>query len=249
MGKSDRVYQEYIQLLRDQQNAQQVDVLSTAFGALQHRINNTLNIINPNIGRLKKRIDVTDPEIANILDIIERNASYTSEIIARIQEPLKQTEQNKININSILADLCNKVYKQCQDQTAGDINLKFIQDLDDTIPLIQASLNHISEVLRNLMENSCRAMKYKGQLTISSRQSNAMIEVYVSDTGPGIPPSIQEKLFDNPVPSKEPGAGSGLGLWLSALILKPIGGKISIDKSDKTGTTMLIEIPIRTRGL
>ena len=51
--------------------------------ALRHRINNTFNVIVPNVNRLKRRVDASDAEIAEILDIIERNARYTSDIIAR----------------------------------------------------------------------------------------------------------------------------------------------------------------------
>ncbi len=53
--------------------------------ALQHRINNTFNIIVPNVMRLRNRVDMSDPTIAEILTIIERNARYTSDIIKRIQ--------------------------------------------------------------------------------------------------------------------------------------------------------------------
>ena len=242
-----RLYESNVTLAAERNASAQLAVLGTAFAALQHRINNTFNIINPNIGRLRARIDVSDAEIAKILDIIERNAKYTSEIIARIQEPLKHTTRSTINVNSTLDDLCRIVRAECADREGG-ANLEIIVELDDSIPLIQAPLGQISEVFRNLMENGCKAMNYSGKLNVTSRQSNGNIEVRVMDTGSGIPPALQRRLFKRPAPSKEPGAGSGLGLWLSSLMLMPIGGKIFIDKTDNSGTTMLVEIPAGSRG-
>ena len=85
--------------------AKQLSTLGTAIAALQHRINNTFNIIIPNVDRLRKRVDLSDPTIVEILDIIERNARYTSKIISRIQEPLKEVEVSFININTIIDDV------------------------------------------------------------------------------------------------------------------------------------------------
>ncbi len=82
--------------------AKQLSTLGTAIAALQHRINNTFNIIIPNVDRLRRRVSLSDPTIVEILEIIERNARYTSEIISRIQEPLKEVEIPRINVNAII---------------------------------------------------------------------------------------------------------------------------------------------------
>ena len=75
-----------------------------------------------------------------------------------------------------------------------------------------------------------------------------MICVRIQDTGPGISPEMQSRLFTRPVPPKDPGTGSGLGLWLSRLLLQTFGGNISIERSDDTGTTMLVQIPLMSGG-
>jgi GAF domain-containing protein/anti-sigma regulatory factor (Ser/Thr protein kinase) len=227
--------------------AKQLATLGTAIAALQHRINNTFNIIAPNLTRLRKRVDMTDETIVEILDIIERNARYTASMIARIQEPLREIEAHDMDVNAVLSDIVGKVKEQWQADPARS-TIAVTLSLDDSIPLIQAPIGQIAEVFRNLVDNAYRAMGDGGQLTITSQYTDGMIQVRVQDTGCGIPSAVQERLFVKPVPSKEPGGGAGLGLWLSRLMLRSIGGDVTIEKSNPTGTTMLVQIPTPGAG-
>jgi len=225
----------------------QLATLGTVMAALQHRINNTFNIIVPNVSRLRKRVDMTDTTIVEILDIIERNARYTSDIIKSIQEPLRASEAQEINVNAVLNEVMSELREfRLVDSTQSLILITV--DLDESIPHIQASSAQIAEVFRNLMNNACRVMKEGGQLTITSQLDDGKICVRVQDTGPGIPPRIQQRLFNQPVPSKEPGEGAGLGLWLSRLMLQSIGGDVTIEETSSTGTTMLVQIPTPGAG-
>ncbi len=231
-----RLYAETRQLQEEIIAKGQIATLGTAIAALQHRINNTFNIIVPNVTRLRKRVDMTDPTIVEILDIIERNARYTSNIIARIQEPLREIAIQDVDINAVLGEVADMTKKQWS-------GIVVEQDLDKNIPLIQAPIGQVAEVFSNLSDNACRAMDGNGRLVIASCLNGGIIKVRVQDTGPGIPSKIQERLFQKPVPSKEPGGGAGLGLWLSQLMLQTLGGGVEIEKTDSTGTTMLVNIP------
>jgi GAF domain-containing protein/anti-sigma regulatory factor (Ser/Thr protein kinase) len=220
----------------------QLATLGTAIAALQHRINNTFNIIVPNVTRLRKRVDVTDATIVEILEIIERNARYTSDIIARIQEPLREVDVQDVNVNAVLDEVVSRVRELQQADPALPL-VSFRLNLDDSIPQIRASIGQITEVFRNLVDNACHAMKTGGRLTVASCLTDGTINVRVQDTGPGIPPQIQQRLFSKPVPSKDPGGGAGLGLWLSQLMLRSLGGDVKIETTGPTGTAMLVQIP------
>ncbi|RPJ27451.1 MAG: GAF domain-containing protein, partial [Chloroflexi bacterium] len=243
-----RAYEEIAKLYKEARGevvaAKQLATLGTAIAALQHRINNTLNIIIPNITRLRSRIDVNDPTIREILDIIERNTRYTSDILMRIQTPLQEVETSDINVNSILSEVSEAAKKEW-DKKAPRAKVKIKLDLDDSLPLIQLPVGQISEIVRNLIDNACRAMKKGGKLIIMSKMEKNSIQIRLKDTAKGgIPPAIQERLFQKPVPSKEPGQGAGLGLWLSRLMLQGIGGDVTIEETGSTGTTMLLQIPV-----
>lgn len=223
--------------------ARKLSTLGTAIAALQHRINNSFNIIIPNVTRLKSRVDLTDPTIVEILDIIERNARYTSEIIARIQEPLKEVEISDININAILDEIVLKKRDAWNTHvTSPLVTLSF--NADERIPIVRGLSGQIAEIFENLMDNGRKAMPKGGEIAVVSELNNGNIMVRVKDCGTGIPQEIQERLFVRPVPSRIPGSGAGLGLWLSRLMLQSIGGDIRIESSDMTGTVMLVTIPV-----
>lgn len=243
-----------IEALKDEQSANRsVTTLGTAIAALQHRINNSFNIIVPNISRLRKRVDLTDPETVEILDIIERNARQTSEIVAKIQEPLKEAHPTEVNLNAVLTTISNELEASWRKDSTQPFIL-IDRDFEENIPLIRAPVGQIAEIFQNLIENAHAAIFTEmkgGRITVQTRSEYATIMIRVIDTGPGIPPNIQERLFKKPVPSKkiESGGGGGLGLWLSALMLKSFGGNIEIEKSDGNGTTMLVQIPVSKEGV
>ena len=221
----------------------QLSTLGIVFGAIQHRISNTLDIVTPNVRRLRNHIDSTDKDVNEILDIIERNVKYTSDIIAHLQEPLKQTEAQMVDINLILKETAQKVDTQWQiDSSHPEIKVNFT--LDNSLPFIRVSSGLIAEVFHNLFDNAYRAMTKGDQLTVDSQKVEKMIEVRVQDTGSGISSEIQNRLFKKPVPSRKSGGGAGLGLWLNKLILQSLGGNIRIENSEATGTTILVEIPV-----
>lgn len=225
--------------------AKQLATLGTVAASLTHRINNTFNIIIPNVARLRKRIDATDPTNMEILDIIERNARYTSDIVTRLQRPLREIEYSNINVNALLQEIAESV-KTEWNKNPLQASIKIALDLDESIPLIQFSVEQFSEVIQNLIDNAYRAMKKGGKLTIASKFTENFIEVRIKDTAEGgIPPAVQTSLFQKPVLSKESGHGAGLGLWFSNLVLQRAGGNILVERTDSTGTTMLIKLPIR----
>lgn len=232
--------------------SQQLATLGTAIAALQHRINNTLNIIGPNVKRLRKRINSQDPEIDEILGIIDRNTRYTSDLLTRIQEPLQEVESVSVDINAHLTDIFNARRKEwADDKTHYLVDARL--ELGENIPIIPLPAGQLAEVLSNLIDNAFRALDKSLKanstdggaiLRVASCVDGATIKIRVIDNVPGgIPPSIRNKLFGKPVPSKTPNEGSGLGLWLSKLIMQRIGGDIYIEQSGMTGTTMLVEIP------
>ena len=225
----------------------QLTTLGTAIAALQHRISNTLSVIVPNVTRLRGRVRTSDKTISEALDIIERNARYMSGILERIQEPLRETEIREVDINAVL----NEVAATARDKWLGvpgvfPISLELM--LDNSLPLIQAPIGQLTEVFQNLLDNAYRVMANKGgEICISTFHTSAMLCARVCDTGPGIPPKIQQRLFEKPVPSTQPGGGAGLGLWLSRLMLQSIGGNVIIESTktaEPTGTTMLVQIPV-----
>ncbi len=231
------------QRYREALASQELGTLGTAMGAIQHRINNTLNIVSPNVMRLRRRVDLDDEDIQEILDIIGRNVGYTSQIIHRIQEALRG-ERQVVNINAILYDVAYQAQQQWEAGSPGS-QVVITTDLDNTIPQFEGPIGQITEVFTNLANNACRAMKSTGNLKVISKLDGDTVLVRVKDTGPGISHSILPRLFKRPVPtSGETGGTSGLGLYLGSLIIQSLGGSIVIEDTGPKGTVLLVRIPV-----
>ncbi len=129
----------YLEAQREVVAAQQLATLGTATAAIQHRINNTFSIIVPNVSRLRKRVDLSDETTREILDIIERNARYTSEIITRIMAPLQKYDPQTININAVLQEIINEIKHNWENEIEQP-NIEFIANLDENVPPITAPL-------------------------------------------------------------------------------------------------------------
>jgi signal transduction histidine kinase len=66
------------------------------------------------------------------------------------------------------------------------------------------------------------------------------VELYVTDSGPGISPEIRNRLFNGKIESAH---GQGIGLLIAQAVVETYGGKIKVHKSDSHGTEMIIRLP------
>jgi hypothetical protein len=118
-------------------------------------------------------------------------------------------------------------------------------DIDPQLPNIQADSAKLKQVLLNLISNARQAMPQGGTLEISAVPSRCrgqdVIEIAVSDTGPGIPAEILPQLFIPFFSTKE--SGTGLGLPISAQIVQQHHGEIEA-LNRRRGATFLIRLPL-----
>jgi signal transduction histidine kinase len=103
--------------------------------------------------------------------------------------------------------------------------------------------NRLERVVANLVLNACEAVSPDlGLIVITTTGNQAYLQIGVWDNGPGIPPEIQETVFQ-PFVSYGKAEGSGLGLAIAKEIVEDHGGEIYIDGRSGTGTSFKITIP------
>jgi signal transduction histidine kinase len=108
--------------------------------------------------------------------------------------------------------------------------------------------NRLERVVANLVLNACEAVSPdSGQIIITTTGNQACLQIGVWDNGPGIPPTIQDSVFQ-PFVSYGKAKGSGLGLAIAKKIVEDHGGEIYLDGGSGTGTLFKITIPFCRSG-
>ena len=105
----------------------------------------------------------------------------------------------------------------------------------------------MQQVAVNLVRNALEAMKNadKRQLTIETRLSeDDLVEINITDTGPGIAPEIRDRLFQPFVTTKQ--QGMGLGLSICKSIVELHGGTLNAITNDRGETVFRIRLPVST---
>jgi signal transduction histidine kinase len=100
----------------------------------------------------------------------------------------------------------------------------------------------------NIILNAAQAMEGKGKLTLTTRLSSSgdKVDIEIADTGPGIHEDTLKHIFEPFFTTKEEGKGTGLGLSMVYGIIENHGGKITAKSKVGIGTTMIIELPLKT---
>jgi two-component system sensor histidine kinase HydH len=110
--------------------------------------------------------------------------------------------------------------------------------MDPDLPQVQFDPVHIRQVILNIAKNGIEAMEVGGTLTITTGRQEGRVFVQICDTGTGIPPEMQGKIFQ-PFFSSKP-KGSGLGLAISQKIIEAHQGEITIESEPHKGTRVII---------
>jgi len=117
-------------------------------------------------------------------------------------------------------------------------------NLSSTPCLVLADEALIRQVLLNLVLNAIQAIDGSGWLRISARKGiEGFVEVEVADSGNGIDPSELRKVFEPFYSSRADGRGTGLGLFMSKIIVEQLGGSIAVASTPGQGTRFTILFP------
>jgi len=113
------------------------------------------------------------------------------------------------------------------------------------LPNVECLASQLNQVFMNLLVNAAHSIEEHGVITIETgRTESDWIWISISDTGKGIPVSLQKKIFDPFFTTKPIGQGTGLGLSLSYGIVDKHGGHIDLESQEGKGTKFSIWLPV-----
>jgi len=206
------------------------------------------------------------------LDAIEksRKEKEFDYLADEIPEAINQSLEGIDRVNKIVQALKEFSHPGSDEKRPSDINrainttlnvsrnewkylAEMVTSLDMTLPLVPCYLNDFNQVMLNLIINAVHSIKEKaeinkgisGTISITTKLRGKWVEISVSDTGRGIPESIQQNIFDPFFTTKDVGKGTGQGLAIvHALIVKKHQGTIEFESEVGIGTTFRFQLPL-----
>lgn len=112
---------------------------------------------------------------------------------------------------------------------------------DLTTSLSNRSANLTALILENLLTNALQAMSDGGEISVTATLEGDEILFRVRDTGPGMPASVRNRIFQPGVTTKA--GGTGLGLAISQQLARSIDGELCLAESDDKGTVFSLRVP------
>jgi PAS domain S-box-containing protein len=190
---------------------------------------------NKQIGELN---DEQNHLVESIKDDTDRLLRITGELLN-----MTQVESGNIQVSKFPSDPKEMLdYAiQANKTSAEQKQIKFEVSYPESLPKVQADSEKTAWVLTNLISNAIRYSYDHSIIYLSINQSEQKINISVKDTGQGIPPQYQGKIFDRyfrvPNTKKE---GTGLGLAISKEFIEAQGGQISVQSELGVGSTFSV---------
>ncbi len=167
---------------------------------------------------------------------------------------LSKIEAGKMELDlsdvSLRTALESGVTMHAERATRAGIGLELSLDLDDVT--IRADERKLRQVVFNLLSNAVKFTPSGGSVGVSARVADGIVEVAVSDTGPGIAAEERELIFEEfrqgSGESSATREGTGLGLPLSRRFVELHGGRLWVESARGEGSVFRFTIPVRLAG-
>jgi PAS domain S-box-containing protein len=237
----DRLQAELIQ-------AQKMEATGQLVSGVAHELNNPLAAILGFSQLIRQDPNLPDDLRANA-DLLVEEASRTRRIVqnlldfARQRPPERYPTSIKALVDSVLT---------LQSYTIGTGQIALELEIPDDLPIVALDRGQLQQVLINLTHNAVYAITHGGgsRIRISAvteRGSDGpRVRITVMDDGPGVAPADVEHLFDAFFTTKPPSDGTGLGLPVSAGIIRSHGGELRyVPSALGRGAAFTFDLPVR----
>jgi len=216
---------------------------------IAHDLKNHFNVI---IGMSELLLELIHDEDVEKRDMLTKAVVETSRNTYQLLENLlvwstTQTEGIKFAPSKVFFDDVVEVNKRSMKALAGEKDIE-LNATENCKVFIYADMEMLKTILRNLVSNAIKFSKDGGKVVIDTEQQEDQVIISVSDSGVGIDPDKQGKLFDITQKVSTLGTskekGTGLGLILCREFVERHHGKIWVESSPGEGSTFYFSIPI-----
>jgi two-component system phosphate regulon sensor histidine kinase PhoR len=234
--------------LRDITEARAVERLKRDLVAtVSHELRTPLTAIQATVSMLHEGDGGPLSEMQQrLVGLLDRNADRLRVLVDDLLD-IGALEGGRVTLNSTwvdLAEICEAVVEDTRAAAAQE-QVALTTQLPECHAWVDAA--RIRQVLENLLQNAVKFTPASGSVTVTLRADNGRATIEVRDTGIGIPPAELDRVFEKFYRAAN-GArfanGTGLGLSIARSIVALHGGQLTAQSDGRTGTTMVIDLPI-----
>ena len=237
---------------RDTTAQREMDLMKATFlSMVSHELRGPLQIIN---GYLDMMISGVPGELNPEQAGFARHARAGGEHLHALVDDLllisrRDTGQFSLNLHEM--DLTQTLRETAEEMEifAEDAEITLQTLLSDQLPRVAADGPRMAQVFRNLLTNAVKFTKPGGKVTLAAETTQDELRITVRDTGVGIAPENQERIFDRffqvltNVP-RDRVTGQGLGLAIVRIIVEGHGGRITVQSQPYEGSTFTVILPL-----
>src|SRR6478752_1158944 len=239
---------------RYEQSLQQANRAKSVFLAnMSHEIRTPMNAIL-GFSQLMLRDQDLTPQQCQYLGTINRSGEHLLALINDVLE-MSKIEAGRTTLNTSTFDLSVllKDLEMMFRVRTNEKKLSFSVEMIGNVPrYIVSDINKLRQVFINVLGNAVKFTEQGGigvrVRTDRERETGPLLRVEIEDTGPGLSPEDQEKLFrhfEQTKTGQQTGTGTGLGLAISREFVRLMGGAITVNSQVDRGSVFAIELPLR----
>ena len=185
----------------------------------------------------RKIVSIIDRNGRRLLDLIEDLLTFS-----RIESGTLTLALGPVSVRHLVDAAAEAIRPELE--TAG---LQLVLDVDEHIPVLQGDAEQLERVALNLLDNAVKFSDPGGTVTVTGRERDGEVVIWVRDTGCGIPDHEQgmifTRFFRTADTQRRAIKGSGLGLAISKAVVEAHGGWIALESIAGTGTTVGFGLP------
>ncbi len=238
-----------------------------------HEINNPIGFVSSNLGSLSGYVEhmltllaayekIRPGMPASLRAGIDSLPAHAELAYIREDAPelLRESKEGLARVKRIVNDLRDFTRMDTADRAPTDIHavldsalqvvgneLKYKAEVVKAyaaLPPVVCNAAQLGQVFVNLLVNAAQAIEGHGTITLCTGTAAQAVWIDISDTGAGMAPEIQQRIFEPFYTTKPVGQGTGLGLSITWDIVKRHGGSLEVQSSPGQGTRFRITLPV-----
>jgi signal transduction histidine kinase len=196
--------------------------------------------------------ELNEQQLAYMEDVLEAGRHLLSLInnildLSKVEAGRMELELSDVSLRHVLE---SGLTMHAEQATRAGVALELTLDPDEIT--IRGDERKLRQVVFNLLSNAVKLTRVGGRVDVSAQLADGVVEVAVTDTGPGIAPEDQELIFEEFRQAQgAPGIGrdgTGLGLPLSRKLVELHGGRLWVESVQEAGSTFRFRLPVEPPG-